>query len=326
MARTPDPRSASLIGRARRRTISTMASPATIAAFYHFAPLARPGDLQPRLRALCNQAQLRGTILLAPEGINGTMAGPREGVALLLKTLRGLPGFSELRAKFSEAASPPFHRLRVRVKGEIVTMGDQEIDPRTRVGTYVKPDQWNAVVADPEVVVIDTRNAYETRIGSFEGALDPQLDSFREFPAWAREHLDPGRHRKVAMFCTGGIRCEKASSLLLREGFEEVLHLEGGILAYLEQVPREHSSWRGECFVFDQRVAVDHDLRPGVHELCFGCREPISPAEREDPRYEAGVCCSRCEEETSEDTKLARRERSRQMSLASARGARHLGD
>ena len=312
-------------GRSRRRLLRCPAvSECRIAALYAFAPLAGYAELQAPLEALCEAHGIVGTLLLASEGINGTVAGPADGIEALLQFLRAQPGFQDLRAKYSSAAQAPFGRMRVRLKKEIVTMGVDGIDPLERVGTYVPPQAWNELVDDPDVVLVDTRNAYEVRIGTFVGAIDPAIESFRDFPRWVSEHLDPTKHKKVAMFCTGGIRCEKATSLLLREGFEEVYHLEGGILRYLEQIPEASTRWEGECFVFDRRVAVDHHLHPGRHVLCFGCLEPLAPEELEHPDYEAGVSCHRCVGRLDDDTRERRRERMRQIAAAKARGEEHL--
>lgn len=297
----------------------------TVAAFYQFAPLSNLVSLQESLSRLCDSEGLRGTILLAPEGINGAVAGPERGIEALLISLRSLPGFEQLASKLSTSNCAPFHRMKVRLKREIVTMGDAEIDPVTRVGDYVAPEDWNDIIRDPATLVIDARNDYEVRVGTFVGALNPNISSFRDFPAWVKEHLDPAVHSRVAMFCTGGIRCEKATSLLLREGFESVQHLQGGILNYLKKVPESASTWNGECFVFDQRVALNHDLEQGVHSLCFGCQEPLAPKDLEHPDYEPSVCCSRCASSTSPDLRENRRERARQVALAERRGERHVG-
>ncbi len=302
-----------------------MAQAHTVAAFYQFAPLSDLAALQESLRGLCAAEHLRGTILLAPEGINGTVSGPKPGIEALLARVRDIPGCGDLSAKISVTDRPPFHRMKVRLKQEIVTMGDAEIDPTARVGDYVAPEDWNTVMEDPNTLVIDARNDYEVRVGTFRGALNPDIATFRDFPRWVKEHLDPAVHSRIAMFCTGGIRCEKATSLLLREGFESVRHLHGGILNYLRQIPEAESQWRGECFVFDQRVALNHDLAPGEHSLCFGCQEPLSPEELEHPDYEPSVCCSRCASSTSPELRARRRERARQVALAEGRGERHVG-
>lgn len=295
-----------------------------IAALYGFARLEDHESLQQPLRDLCSARGIVGTLLLAPEGVNGTVAGPGAGIEQLLAFLRALPGLEDLEAKYASAAKAPFGKMRVRLKREIVTMGVPGIDPLERVGTYIEPENWNALVDDPDVLLIDTRNDYEVRIGTFKGAVDPRTKSFRDFPAWVAEHVDPARHKRVAMFCTGGIRCEKATSLLLREGVSEVYHLKGGILRYLEQTAVEDSRWEGECFVFDRRVAVDHALRPGSHVLCYGCLEPLAPEELSHPKYEAGVCCHRCADDLDDETRARRRERMRQIAAAKARGEEHL--
>ena len=295
-----------------------------IAALYKFTPIADPAALRDPLQQLCDFLGVKGILLIAREGFNGTLAGE---AAALHATLDGIAALTGTRFdhKTSHAETMPFLRMKVRVKAEIVTMGEPGIDPLGSVGTYVEPRDWNALIADPEVLLIDTRNAYETRIGSFEGAIDPGTDSFRDFPAYVREHLDPARHRKIAMFCTGGIRCEKASSLLKQEGFPEVYHLKGGILKYLETVPRHESRWQGACFVFDERVAVGHGLEIEDFALCHGCREPLSADDRASPLYEAGVSCPHCAERLTLDQKASARERQKQIMLAKGRGERHLG-
>lgn len=296
-----------------------------VRAFYGFAPFADFRDQRGPIRELCEAHGLIGTILLAHEGMNGTVAGRVAGLDLLFARLRSIRGFEDLAFKESYSVDPPFHRLKVRLKTEIVSIGEPSVDPTRTVGTYVSPERWNDVLRDPDVVVIDTRNDYEVRVGSFEGAVDPGLKSFRDFPSWARANLDPERNQKIAMFCTGGIRCEKASSFLLDEGFSEVLHLQGGILEYLRRVDAERSAWNGECFVFDDRVALDHDLRRGAHVLCFGCKDPVSPEEQASEHFEYGVSCPRCDHLVDEDTRSRRRERTRQIELARERGEKHLG-
>jgi len=279
------------------------------------------------LFAKCEELGIKGTLLLAREGLNGTIAGTDNAIGAIIDHLRALPDCADLEVKYSHAAKMPFIRLKVRVKQEIVTMGEPDIDPRASVGRYVSPEDWNALIADPDTVVIDTRNDYETAIGTFEGAVDPHTASFRDFPAWFREHRDDlleGR-KKVAMFCTGGIRCEKSTSFLRAEGVDEVYHLKGGILKYLETVPEEESRWQGECFVFDGRVSVGHGLTEGPHILCHACRRPLLPEDRDHPQYEDGVACHHCADQTSDDDKNRFRERQRQIVLAKARGERHIG-
>lgn len=297
----------------------------TIAALYHFAPVAEPSVLRAQLAAFCEAHALKGTLLLAAEGINGTVAGSSEAIERLLAYLRDWPGFEPLEAKCSWAAEPPFHRMKVKLKREIVTMGVPGVDPRHLVGSYVDAAEWNALLKDPEVLVIDTRNDYEVAIGSFERAVSPNTRSFREFPGYVQTELAGQKQRKIAMFCTGGIRCEKASSYLKANEFAEVYHLRGGILKYLETVPPADNLWQGECFVFDERVSVDKDLKPGAHQLCRACRRPLREGDRENPHFEEGVSCPQCFDERSEAQRAAARERERQVRLASQRGEKHIG-
>ena len=327
----------SLPGSPSSDTIAPATTPATtpatmVAALYHFAPFPDPGALRGPLEALCRSAGVRGTLLLAGEGINGTIAGPAAGIDRVVAHVRGLPGCAALEVKYATAADMPVLRLKVRLKREIVTMGEPGIDPRAAVGTYVEPQDWNALIADPATIVIDTRNAYEVAAGTFAGAIDPQTATFRDFPAWFRRERErllaasaEGRPPRIAMFCTGGIRCEKSTAFLRQEGIEEVYHLRGGILKYLETVPASESLWQGECFVFDERVTVGHGLAPGTHSLCRACRRPVSEADRQSPRYEEGASCPACFAERSEAQRAASRERYRQEQLAAARGERHVG-
>ncbi len=301
--------------------------PIRVAALYHFCRFDDPAALREPLQRLCRGHGLRGTLLLAHEGINGTIAGTADAIATVLAHIRGLPGCARLEAKFSGAATMPFHRMKVRIKREIVTMGQPDIDAVHHVGTYVDPHDWNALIADPATLVIDTRNDYEVAVGTFAGAVDPQTRSFSQFPEWFRTHraqLLAGK-AKVAMFCTGGIRCEKSTAFLKAEGVDEVYHLKGGILKYLEHVPPEASLWQGECFVFDQRVSVGHGLVQGTHLLCHACRRPISPADSGSPLYEPGVSCPACHGERTEAQRAAYRERHRQEALAAAQGRAHVG-
>ena len=299
-----------------------------VAALYCFAPFADPAALRDPLASMCREEGVRGTILLAAEGINGTIAGRAAAIGRVLDHIRALPGCAAANIKISTAAEMPFHRMKVRVKQEIVTMGQPGIDPLTGAGTYVSARDWNALIAQPDTILIDTRNDYEVRIGSFAGAVDPQTASFRDFPEWFRAQRDAllGEGApKVAMFCTGGIRCEKATAFLKAEGVEEVYHLDGGILKYLEDVPEEESRWQGECFVFDERVAVGHGLSPGTHSLCRACRLPLAPQDLESPLYEEGVSCAHCHATRTEAQRQAYRERERQVNLARARGEAHVG-
>ncbi len=304
--------------------------PWVVAALYKFVRLDDHAALRAPLLALCEERGVCGTLLLAREGINGTIAGRREALDAVLAALRADPRLADLPHKESYALAKPFGRMKVSLKREIVTMGVPEVDPTAVVGEYVKPRDWNALISSPDVVLIDTRNDYEVKIGTFEGAVDPNIRSFRSFPEWALEQgalaADAlGRRPRVAMFCTGGIRCEKASSLLKARGFEEVYHLEGGILKYLEEVPAEESLWRGECFVFDERVSVGHGLAPGQVQLCHACRAPVTDEERSSPLFEEGVSCPGCYHERTEAQRAGYAERHRQLRLAEERGARHLG-
>ncbi|RDE06678.1 rhodanese-related sulfurtransferase [Sphingomonas aracearum] len=298
-----------------------------VAALYRFARFDDPAALRGPLLALCRERGVKGTLLLAGEGINGTIAGARPAIEAVLAHVRALPGCADLSVKFSAADAPPFRRMKVRVKREIVTMGVPGVDPLAIVGTYVAPAEWNALIADPETLLIDTRNDYEVAIGSFAGAVDPKTESFRDFPAWFRDHREElvAGKRRVAMFCTGGIRCEKSTAFLKGEGVEDVFHLDGGILKYLETVEQHDSRWQGECFVFDERVAVGHRLSPGTHTLCRACQRPLGEAERASPLYREGVSCPSCHARRSDEQRARYAERHRQQLLAEARGQEHVG-
>lgn len=265
-----------------------------IATFYKFVPLQDCEALQRSLQTLCTAEDLRGTILLAAEGINATVSGNVIGIEYLITTLKEDPRFTDLTLKRAVADEQPFARMKVKIKREIVTFGQPTANPAQQVGTYVSPQDWNQIITDPEVILIDTRNEYEVNIGTFKGAENPHTESFGDFPAYVQTHLDPARHKKVAMFCTGGIRCEKATSYLLHQGFESVYHLQGGILKYLEEVPATESLWEGECFVFDERVTVQHGLEPGNYDLCRACGHPISEADKRSPHYEPCISCPHC--------------------------------
>jgi len=296
-----------------------------VAALYKFASLPDFKDMQVPLLAQCNEHGIKGTLLLAQEGINGTVAGSRDGIDALLQYLRTDERLADIDHKESFAETMPFYRMKVRLKKEIVTLGVPGIDPNKKVGTYVPPKRWNSLISDPDVLVVDTRNAYEYEIGTFKGAIDPHTETFREFPEFVHKNLDPAKHKKVAMFCTGGIRCEKASAYMLEQGFEEVYHLQGGILKYLEEVPAEESLWEGECFVFDQRVAVKQGLELGDYALCHACRHPISPEDKLSPEYQEGVSCPHCYAQLSEEKRRSAAERQKQVELALQRGDVHLG-
>lgn len=296
-----------------------------IAAFYHFADLPEFADWQAPLETLCRQHGLIGTILLASEGVNGTVAGTREGLEALLTHVRSDARFTLLRAKWSKTDEKPFLRMKIRLKKEIVSLGVQGVKPHEKTGRQVPASEWNELISDPDVVVIDTRNDYEVEVGTFERAVNPHTDSFREFPEYVEKHLDPARNPRVAMFCTGGIRCEKASAYMLAKGFKEVYQLQGGILQYLEDTPERDSLWKGECFVFDRRVTVDGELNQGHYVQCHACRRPLTRAETESGDYEKGVSCPHCIGETTEQRRASFRERQRQVELAKQRGAQHIG-
>jgi len=301
--------------------------PIKVAALYRFVAFGAPEEMQPHIQAQCTAAGIKGTILLAHEGINGTVAGKPSAIDALISFLRDIPGCGDLDVKYSFAKEMPFYRMKVRLKKEIVTLGVDGIDPKREVGTYVQPEDWNALISDPKTVLIDTRNDYEVAIGTFEGAVDPQTKSFSEFPDWFRAHraeLAAGK-TKFAMFCTGGIRCEKSTAFLKAEGIDEVYHLEGGILRYLENIPEAQSRWQGECFVFDERVSVKHGLELGEMELCHACRRPISQADKTSAHFIEGVSCPACCAERTDDDRARFAERQKQIALAKKRGKQHIG-
>ena len=297
-----------------------------VCALYKFVSLPNYKELRQPLLNTMEQNNVRGTLLLAEEGINGTVAAKREGIDALLSWLDKQPGLDNIVSKESFDDECPFYRTKVKLKKEIVTMGVQGIDPKEVVGTYVKPKDWNALISDPDVVLVDTRNDYEIEIGTFENAVDPKTKTFREFPEWAEKNLDPSKNKKVAMFCTGGIRCEKSTAYMKEQGFEEVYHLEGGILKYLEEVPKEETMWKGECFVFDNRVAVDHDLNKGSYDQCHACRMPITEDEKQLDAYQEGLSCHHCIDTVSDEQRERFAERQKQIELAKARGEGHIGN
>ena len=311
------------------RSMTEHPLPIAVAALYRFSAFSDCEGLRHRLEKICIENGIKGTLLLAPEGINGTIAGAPEGVAAVIAHIRTLPGCKRLSLKESGAETMPFYRLKVRIKREIVTMGCPHIDPLKDAGHYVAPGDWNALITEPGTILIDTRNAYEVGVGTFTGAVNPNTTSFREFPDWFRanrEALLAGRSApKIAMFCTGGIRCEKATAFLKSEGLDEVYHLDGGILKYLETVPNPASLWQGECFVFDQRVAVGQGLTPGTHILCHACRMPVSPEDQTSAQFVEGISCPSCHGKRDEIQRAGYTERQRQIALASSRGAGHLG-
>ncbi len=296
-----------------------------IAALYRFARFDDPGAIRDHLHAVAEAAGVRGTLLIAGEGINGTIAGTPEGIEAILSAIRALPGCADLAPKFATADAMPFYRLKVRVKAEIVTLGVAGIDPVGGAGVHVPPAAWNALIDDPDTLVIDTRNAYEVAVGSFANAVDPGTGSFRDFPRWVAENRAAWEGKRVAMFCTGGIRCEKATALMKAEGASEVYHLDGGILRYLEEMPAAESRWQGECFVFDERVAVGHGLAEGTHVLCRGCRMPVSVTDQASPLFVEGVSCPHCHADRDHARRRGAEERHRQVTLAAARGETHVG-
>ncbi|MEO0442478.1 MAG: rhodanese-related sulfurtransferase [Pseudomonadota bacterium] len=296
-----------------------------VVALYRFTRLDDYKELRQPLLSFCQSQGIKGTLLLAAEGINGTVAGSRQSIDNLLAHLKQDQRLAALDHKESFYDEPPFYRMKVKLKKEIVTMGVEGIDPNQVVGTYVDPKDWNDLIDDPEVTVVDTRNYYEVAIGTFKNALDPETTNFREFPQYLAENLDPAKHKKVAMFCTGGIRCEKSTAYLKAKGFEEVYHLRGGILKYLEQVPEAESRWQGECFVFDNRVAVDHHLEKGSYDQCHGCRHPITEHDKQSEQYLPGVACPRCYHSLSQEQVARFKERQKQIELARQRHEPHLG-
>ena len=301
----------------------------TVAAFYHFTSLNNILSLQTELKKLCQRNEIFGTIVLASEGINGTVAGKQSSINCLFKWLREQPSFNEIQVKYSNSDNQAFNRLKVRIKKEIVTMGKTDINPNNVVGTYIKPENWNDFINDPETLIIDTRNDYEIAIGTFKNSTNPQTQSFREFPDWVKTELDTlpdnKRPKQIAMFCTGGIRCEKASSYLVQKGYENIFHLEGGILKYLETIPETDSTWLGDCFVFDQRVSVEHGLAPGKYKMCHACRLPLAPEDLKSKNYQPGVSCPKCYGSHTPEQQKRFKERQYQVELAKERGVTHIG-
>ncbi|MDA9927288.1 rhodanese-related sulfurtransferase [Amylibacter sp.] len=296
-----------------------------VAALYHFTKFSDYKTLQGPLKKICNTEGIKGSLLLAYEGINGTISGSRLGIDKVLDHIRSWPGCSDLVHKESYATEMPFKRMKVKLKNEIVTMGQPNIDPTVNVGNYVDASDWNNLISQEDVVVIDTRNDYEVAVGSFEGAIDPETKSFGEFPDWWQDNKSKYQNKRIAMFCTGGIRCEKSTNFLLNEGVENVYHLKGGILKYLEEVPKDNSKWTGECFVFDSRVSVKHGLEEGKYSLCYACRMPLSPNDLNRSEFEKGVSCHLCINSNDDERKERFRERQRQVELADKRGKHHIG-
>ncbi|MBR9805009.1 rhodanese-related sulfurtransferase [bacterium] len=296
-----------------------------VAALYKFVALPDYREMREPLLDFCVQHEVKGTLLLAEEGINGTISGPREGIDAVIDYLKADQRLEGLEHKESQFEGLPFYRMKVKLKKEIVTMGVGGVDPNRLVGRYIEPGDWNDLISDPDVLLIDTRNDYEYDIGTFKNAVNPETTTFREFPQYVKDNLDTEKHKKIAMFCTGGIRCEKSTAYLLEQGFDEVYHLKGGILKYFEEVPEAESLWQGECFVFDNRVAVDQQLNKGSYDQCHGCRYPITEADKASPHYEKGVCCPRCYTTLSDEQKARFKERQKQMELARQRNELHIG-
>jgi len=296
-----------------------------VAALYHFTKFSDYKKLQDPLRKICNSEGIKGSLLIAYEGINGTISGSRSGIDAVLKHIRSMPGCSDLEHKESFASEIPFKRMKVKLKKEIVTMGQPHIDPTLNVGNYIEPSDWNNLISQDDVIVIDTRNDYEVAIGSFDGSIDPETKSFGEFPEWWEENRSKYQDKRVAMFCTGGIRCEKSTNFLLNEGVKDVYHLKGGILKYLEEVPEKNSKWNGECFVFDSRVSVKHGLEEGIYNLCYACRMPLAPDDFKKEEFEKGVSCHLCIDSNDDERKERFRERQYQVELADKRGKHHIG-
>lgn len=303
--------------------------PIIVAALYRFASFDNPPALQGPLQDICDAHGTKGTILLATEGVNGTIAGTQTGIDAAIAHIKALPGCADLDVKYSGAVKMPFHRMKVRLKKEIVTMGVKDINPNKEVGTYVRPENWNDLISDPDTIIIDTRNDYEVAIGTFDGAIDPKTKAFRDFPAWFRENraelAAKTNKPKFAMFCTGGIRCEKSTAFLKAEGIDDVYHLEGGILRYLETIPADESKWQGECFVFDERVSVKHGLELGALELCHACRRPIDADDKASEFFVKGISCPACHDERDEADRARFAERQKQIELAKKRGEIHIG-
>lgn len=297
-----------------------------VCALYRFVPLPQYKEIQPSLQAKMIENQVKGTLLLAEEGVNGTISGSRSGINSLLSWMRTIPEFAEIETKEAITNNLPFKRSKVKLKKEIVTMGVKGIDPNQSVGTYVTPQQWNELISDPDVLLVDTRNQYEVAVGAFTHATNPKTTTFREFPQYVSEHLDPSVHKKVAMYCTGGIRCEKSTAFLKKQGFKEVYHLKGGILKYLEEIPEENSLWKGECFVFDERVTVNHQLERGSYDQCHACRLPISDEDKLSKYYQQGISCPACFHDRTDDDRARYQEREKQVKLAETRGKIHIGD
>ena len=300
-----------------------------VAALYKFSEIDNPLEVQISLKKILKKLSIYGTILVGSEGINGTISAKNEkNLNKALMHLKNLKGFNDLDIKFSDSKKNPFVRLKIKLKQEIVTIGDKSIDPTKSVGEYVNPEDWNSLLEEENILLIDTRNDYEYSIGSFKDSINPKTQKFRDFPKWLKNQdftNEDKNNKKVAMFCTGGIRCEKASSLMKNEGFKKVYHLKGGILKYFESVSKEKSLWNGECFVFDDRVSVKHDLSVGDYDMCHGCRMPITETDKTSQKYIRGVSCPNCYDQTTEEQKSRYMSRQKQVDLAKQRNQKHIG-
>lgn len=297
----------------------------TICALYKFCHMTNINDLKVKLRHICEQANISGTLLLAEEGINGTISGSSNGIRHVINFLHTQQNLNPIEYKLSYAKTTPFHRLKVKIKSEICTMNEPDVKPSLKTGTYVNPEEWNELIAQEDVMLIDTRNDYESDVGTFENAITPNTTNFRDFSEWSKKNLDPKKHKKVAMFCTGGIRCEKSTAHLLNEGFENVYHLKGGILNYFEKIKHNNSKFNGECFVFDNRVTVNHQLEPGSYDICHACRHPLTKEEMNAPEYIKDLSCPYCHNKQTEVQKERFAERKKQCKLAKERGEKHIG-
>ena len=301
------------------------ADPVVIVAFYKFVPLPDFEQRRIPLCNLCERSGVKGTVLLAHEGINATISGPQMGIDAVLNSLQSDPVIGPLKVKYSKATELPFYRMKVRLKKEIVRLGRPDINPGDQVGEYVRPEDWNDLISDPDVTLIDTRNDYEVEIGTFKGAQNPETKSFRDFPEYVDKELAEKKDKPIAMFCTGGIRCEKSTSLLLKKGFKKVYHLDGGILNYLEKVDASESLWEGDCFVFDNRVTVDHNLEPGEYDMCHACRHAISEVDKESEHYVEGVSCPYCHESLSNEQRERAAQRQKQVEISKKLSRKHIG-
>lgn len=305
--------------------MSSKSAKTLVVAYYKFVTLTDFKERRAPLLEVCEKNGVKGTILLAAEGLNSTMAGPEEGIEAVLGYLQSDPAIGTLTVKRSYTDEPPFYRMKVKLKEEIVRLGLPSVNPNDQVGEYVSPDKWNELISDPDVVLVDTRNDYEVEIGTFEGAIDPKTKSFREFPEYVKNELGDKKDKPIAMFCTGGIRCEKSTSYLLKEGFTKVYHLDGGILNYLENVDAKESKWKGDCFVFDNRVTVNHNLEEGDFDQCHACRHAISDEDKASEMYVEGISCPHCHDKLTDEQRHRMEQRQRQIEISRKQNRPHIG-